>query len=170
VDSEDGYLSLKVRSFALLAVVFLLAGCGVSMPTDPHGTLRNISGGTLRVGVTESVAQDVEWVRLPAGSEPTGIEPELIRGFAAGNEATIEWVQGSEHELVEELKHGELDMVVGGFAKDTPWAKHAGMTRPYVETEDERGKTVKHVVLVRMGENALLLALDKYLLSQEVDP
>ncbi|EMY32588.1 lipoprotein [Arthrobacter crystallopoietes BAB-32] len=166
-------LSRRARPFAArlagLLLVAALAGCGLAMPTDPDGTLQDITGGTLRVGVTESVTENHDFVRLQPGAEPAGIEPELVRGFAATREASIEWVEGSEHQLVEDLKHGELDLVIGGLANDTPWSKHAGMTRPYAETRDERGKTVKHVMLVLMGENAFLLALDQYLLGQEVD-
>ena len=42
---------------------------------------------------------------------------------------------------------------------------HAGLTRPYAESRDERGKLHKHVMLVPMGENAFLLELDKFLVA-----
>ena len=158
----------RIRWAVILAAAPLLAGCGVSMPADPDGTLQEITGGTIQVGVTAAAGEEGNWVQLQPGAEPAGIEPDLVRGFAATREATIEWIGGTEHELVDDLEHGELDLVIGGFADDTPWTKHAGMTRPYMETKHERGKTVKHVMLTPLGENAFLLALDKYLLAQEL--
>lgn len=148
-----------MRSVVLVVLSLALTGCGMSIPTDPGGTLETAVNGSLRVGVTDSG----EWVQLETGRDPLGIEPRLIREFASSIDSRIVWVPGSEHELVEDLTNGELDLVIGGLADDTPWTKEAGLTRPYLETSDERGKTVKHVMLVPMGENAFLLKLDQFL-------
>ena len=102
-------------------------------------------------------------VDLAEGGEPRGTEPELLREFAAVVGAEVEWVEGSERELVEGLRDGELDAAAGGFRDDSPWEQKAGMTRPYAETVDEHGKTAKHVLLVPEGENAFLLELDTFL-------
>lgn len=155
------------RIAGLLAVVTLatgMAGCAVSVPRDPDGTLERVAGGNLRVGVTANG----KWASLRDGQEPQGIEPALARSFASSISATPEWVTGSEQELTKALKEGELDLVIGGFAADTPWVTHAGTTRPYTESKDAFGKTVKHVFLVPLGENAFLLALDRFLLQQDV--
>lgn len=141
----------------------VLAGCGMAMPSDPDGTLERVSGRTMRVGVTDNG----EWVRLEQGQNPTGSEPDLVRGFADSLGAEPRWISGSEQELVKSLKDGDVDVVVGGITDDTPWSTDAGMTRPYTESTDEQGKTEKHVMLVPLGENAFLLELDTFLLEQE---
>ena len=79
--------------------------------------------------------------------------------------ADIEWVSGTEHVLAEELKHGELDLVIGGLNDKTPWAQHGGLTRVYAESRDSHGSLQKHVMLVPLGENAFLLQLDKFLME-----
>ncbi|BDI22926.1 transporter substrate-binding domain-containing protein [Herbiconiux sp. L3-i23] len=150
---------------AALTVALTAALAGCSIPMDPEGTLASAEGGTLLVGVTENG----DWVRLD-GDEPSGIEPDLLRDFASDHDATIEWVEGSEQELIADLERGDLDILLGGFTDDTPWFDRTGMTRPYAESRDETGAIEKHVVLARMGENALLLALDRFLLSQDVTP
>ncbi|GAB3537045.1 transporter substrate-binding domain-containing protein [Arthrobacter tecti] len=155
---------LKVHAPLAALLLLTLSGCGTAIPQDPEGTLEKVSGGTLRVGVSENA----EWVQLPPTGDPRGIEPALVEEFADTLDAAIEWVPGAEHELADDLFHGELDMAIGGFGADTPWTKEAGITRPYTETTDERGKTVKHVMLVPLGENAFLLELDQFLLAQEV--
>lgn len=156
-------LNIRVVLTGLLLLLGLTS-CGVSIPQDPDGTLERVSGGTLRVGVVENE----EWVELPPTGDPRGIEPALVEEFADSLNANIEWVPGAEHKLVDDIFHGQLDLIIGGFSADTPWIKEAGITRPYVETIDERGKTLKHVMLVPMGENALLLKLDQFLQAQEV--
>lgn len=150
-----------------ITVILALTGCsGLTIPTDPLGTLDEVTGGTLDVGVVANG----KWVKLPPGGEPRGIEPDLVREFAEGHDAEIEWKRGAEHELVMDLKHEELDMVIGGFGSDTPWTTHAGITRPYVESTNDRGETVKHVMLTLLGENRFLLELDQFLLNQQVKP
>lgn len=150
-----------------VALMLALTGCaGNTIPSDPLDTLKEVTGGTLHVGVVDNG----QWVKLSPNGEPQGVEPDLVREFAARHDAEIEWNRGAEHELVLDLKHEELDMMIGGFGNDTPWTKHAGKTRPYVETKNERGETVKHVMLTLKGENRFLLELDEFLLSQQIKP
>jgi ABC-type amino acid transport substrate-binding protein len=149
----------------LLAALLALAGCGTSYPADPEGTLDRVRGGTLRVGASPNG----DWVQLPAGSggaaRVEGREAGLVQRFAEQLGADIEWVTGTEQVLADELKHGELDLVIGGLDDKTPWTTHAGLTRPYAESRDQRGDLHKHVMLVPLGENAFLLELDRFLME-----
>lgn len=143
----------------VLAAVLALAGCG-AYPADPAGTLKRVADDTLRVGASENG----EWVQF-AGEDVQGTEADLVRDFAARIGADVEWVPGTEHVLAEELKHGELDLVIGGLDDTTPWAQHGGLTRAYAESRDSRGSLHKHVMLVPLGENAFLLELDRFLME-----
>ena len=152
----------------LLAVLMVLSGCGSSFPADPEGTLERVRGGTVRVGAS----MNGDWVRINASgsgglssNDVQGTEAELVKDFAARLGAEIEWVAGTEQVLADELKHGGLDLVIGGLDDKTPWVTHAGTTRPYAESRDGRGSLHKHVMLVPLGENAFLLELDKYLME-----
>lgn len=140
----------------------MLGGCA-GIPADPDGTLARVSGGELRVGVTERPP----WVQLPESGEPQGIEPELVRRFAAQLGADIRWVDGSEQKLVGDLEHGAVDLVIGGIPADTPWSDRAGLSRSHHSTTDEHGQPLEPVMLVPTGENAFLLELDRFLLSQD---
>ena len=113
---------------AALAALATLSGC--QFPSDPDGTLEIVREGTMRVGVTESDP----WVDLADPDDPRGVEPELVRRFAASLNAEIEWIDGSEEELMGALKEGQLDLVVGGLTKKTPWKKEASLTWPYLRT------------------------------------
>lgn len=141
-----------------IALCAALAGCGVQIPADPDGTLDRVSGGTLRAGASPNG----ELVRVDDG-EVSGSEAELVEAFASSLDARVEWTEGSEESLVRGLEHGDLDLVVGGLTDATPWSDKAGMSRPYAEAVDSHGDTHKLVMLVPLGENAFLSALETFL-------
>jgi polar amino acid transport system substrate-binding protein len=141
----------------------LLAGCGLQIPADPEGTLERVAGGTLKAGISHNPP----WTETPSGSEPAGTEAELVRSFAAEHDARVEWVAGGESNLIRQLERGELDLVVGGLTKDSPWSKYAALTHPYLETRNAQGDKEQHVMAVRMGENAFMVALEEFLLEDE---
>lgn len=144
---------------ALLPV--LLAGCAVQVPADPNGTLDRVEGGELRVGATANPP----WVVLDDESAPSGIEPDLIEEFADRLGADVDWTTGSEAVLLDALDAGEIDLVLGGFRDDTPWNDRGAITRPYREVEVE-GRTEKHVMIARMGENGFLVELERFLTEE----
>jgi polar amino acid transport system substrate-binding protein len=96
------------------------------VPSDPDGTLERVEGATMRVGVTEADP----WVVLE-GERPRGLEVGLVRSFARSLGARVEWVEGSEAELVAALHEGQLDLVAGGLTPDGPWETEVALTRPY---------------------------------------
>jgi len=112
---------------AAVLVAVAAAGCGI--PRDPERTLDRVRGGTLRAGITAREP----WTTLEGG-RPGGVEVELVERFAAELAATVEWVDGSEADLMAALEVRELDLVVGGLTADTPWQAKAAITRSYATT------------------------------------
>jgi ABC-type amino acid transport substrate-binding protein len=149
-----------VRSAPTLIVLVLASGCGI--PRDPHGTLDRVRGGTLRAGVSVNEP----WTRVESG-RPAGVEVTLVREFADELDANVEWVVGSESELMAALERWELDVVVGGLGDDTPWRQRVGLTGAYLATDDPHGQKVRHVVAVPPGENGWLVRLERFLFARE---
>lgn len=143
---------------ALVLATATLSGCGLSIPTDPSGTLAAVEGGTLRAGVTPNG----DFVEV-SGDTPRGIEVDAISAFADSLDAEVEWTVGSEEALVRELENGGLDLIAGGLTDQTPWTDKAGVTRPYAEATAEDGSTLKLVMLAPLGENAFLSRLETFL-------
>lgn len=140
----------------ILAMTVSLVGCGMTVPTDPDGTLQQVSGGDLRVGV--SPAEGLADVSTDA---PTGPLVDLVDTFADSLDADIEWTIDSEETLVGMLEEGELDLVVGGLTDQTPWIDRAGVTRGYIGVPGADGRSI--VMLVPLGENAFLSELELFL-------
>ena len=116
---------MVLAAVALMAVT--AAGCGV--PRDPESTLDRVRGGTLRAGITASEP----WTTLEGG-RPGGVEVALVERLAQELGARVEWVDGSEADLIGALEMRELDLVVGGLTADTPWQTKAAITRSYATT------------------------------------
>jgi polar amino acid transport system substrate-binding protein len=119
-----------VRTLAVLALIAVTAAAGCQYPRDPDGTLNRVEGGVMRVGVAEADP----WVVID-GDEPSGgAEVELALRFARDLGARIEWVQGSEEELVNATKEGQVDLILAGLTNESRWKRDVAITRPYVET------------------------------------
>jgi polar amino acid transport system substrate-binding protein len=119
-----------VRALTLVMLLAALAAAGCQYPRDPDGTLNRVEGGVMRVGVTDADP----WVALEGDRPVGGAEVELARRFARELGARIEWVQGSEEELVNAAKEGQVDLILGGLTSKSRWKKDVAFTRPYVET------------------------------------
>lgn len=117
-----------MRLLPLIVAIALCSGC--QFPADPEGTLDRVRGGVMRVGVTPAEP----WVKLD-GSEPAGVEVELVERFADTLGARVEWVEGSETDLMEALHGRQLDVVIAGLTRQSVWAREAALTRPYLTTQ-----------------------------------
>ncbi len=141
----------------VVLIALILAGC-TTIPRDPDGTLDRIrETSVLRAGASPGG----RWVRID-GDRVTGVEPDLVSGFATSLGASVSWRTGGEEELVTAMEEGELDVLVGGLTAQSPWSEKVSITRPYAEST-ARGEKVDHVMAVPLGENALLDRLERYL-------
>jgi ABC-type amino acid transport substrate-binding protein len=143
-----------MRLFTLLALAVALGAC--DLPRDPEGTLERVEGSSVRVGITESPP----WTVITEG-EPRGVEPALLEELARDLDAEIEWVDGSESEILEEIEEGHVDVAIGGFTADNPWSKKVTFIQPYFTL----GKD-EHVMAVPHGENAWIVRLERFLRSK----
>lgn len=119
---------MRLRLALVLAASVVAVACDA--PRDPEGTLERVTGGTMRVGVSESDP----WVIL-SGAEPAGIEVELVERLARELDAEVEWVEGTVDDLAGALHVRELDLVVAGLTSSSGIASEAALTHPYVTTQ-----------------------------------
>lgn len=150
------------RPAALAAAIVLagaLSGCGLTIPADPDGTLETATGGVLRVGTSP----DGDLVTIDDGT-PSGSIVALVDRFAESIDAETAWTVASEETLVDRLESGEIDLVAGGITAQTPWIDRAGVTRGYPGIDGADGRDI--VMLVPLGENAFLSALERFLDQQ----
>lgn len=141
-----------------IGIAVLLGGCGVTIPSDPNGTLERVEDAVLRVGASPNGELVIERDGTFAGKEV-----DLVAGFAHDLDADIEWTLGSEEALVRGIERGELDLVIGGITDQTPWIDRVGATRPYATVRGTDDHVLSLVMLVPAGENRFLSTLERYL-------
>ncbi|WP_210528382.1 enoyl-CoA hydratase [Rubellimicrobium arenae] len=122
---------------ALAGLLALPASC--DLPRDPEGTLDRLAGGTLAVAVV--------------APELSADERQALSFLADDLGAELSFVAGDIHSAVDALGRGEIQAVAGAIPKDTPLTDETAATNP-VGPE-------RFVLLLRQGENALLLAANR---------
>lgn len=125
-------LLLVLPAVFLLLCFVVLQGC--RYPQDVEGTLDKVRDGILEVGVTENPP----WViRTDDGAE--GLEPEIIRSLAEQLNAEVRWHWGAESELLRALQQRQLDLIIGGIAKNKWVSKASAPSKPYVTVSSTVG-------------------------------
>ena len=132
-----------------VVALLMLSGCA-DLPWDPEGTMERIQESkVLRVGIISSGngAPDVpQRLFLSSVASETGSRPQLVRGPA--------------ELLLPKLEEGELDIVVGHFAADTPWSKRV----TFMPTPGQRGGDGEptSAAVIRNGENGWITLVHKH--------
>lgn len=134
----------------------------MDFPADAQGTLERAAGGELRVGVSVNPP----FTDVSADGSVAGSEVDLIEVYADRIDADIVWTPAGENTLAAAMGAGELDVVIGGLASDVPWTSDVALTRPYTTATGPDGSTVKIVMGVTPGENALLVDLEHFLAEE----
>ncbi|GGO60234.1 hypothetical protein GCM10010910_05130 [Microbacterium nanhaiense] len=140
-----------------LTVALGTSACGITIPSDPEGSLESVEGGTLRVGYSPDPGRIAEG---PGG--PTGPIADVVTGYAHTIDADVLWTLGSEETLSDAIDQGELDLAVGGFTEKSPWTDLAALSRGFLPPGAPEN-TPMSVALLPMGENALLSSFEAYL-------
>ncbi len=124
----------------IAAAMLVLTGCA-ELPWDPEGTLDRVEKSkVLRAGVVSSAGGTAQTYDrfLELIARETGSETRIARGSA--------------EELLPKIEKGELDIVVGHFAADTPWAKRVTIMPTPRQMGVEDGRPAPAAV-IRNGEN-----------------
>lgn len=138
-------MSGRLKVVSGLLALLALAGCDV--PRDPEGTLSDVRGKTLIVGVND-------------GNEPADErERAVLERFAESVNADISYHRAEFHRLAADLKNGRIHVIAGHLPKTTPFSKEIGLSVP-VSSMELDGERVETVFAVRKGENGLLTSLE----------
>jgi ABC-type amino acid transport substrate-binding protein len=122
-----------VRAKSILSCLLLILAPGCSnFPRDAEDTLREVGRGRPLVVGWSAAAP---WVRSAGGGEPAGIEPDLVRRWAATRGIQIQWVEAGEAQIVEGLNGNSLDLGVAGFTDKAPHGGLIGQTQPYLQVK-----------------------------------
>ena len=134
----------------LAAGAVLLASCG-AYPRDIDGTRERVEAGhVMRVGIFQGSLAGPDRALAAAFlarlSRATGAEPRLVTDAA--------------EPLLARLEAGELDLVIGEIAEDSPWLTDVAVIEPL--SEHSLGeRTVGLSPIARNGENRWVMLLER---------
>lgn len=135
-------------SFALPVAALLLAGCD-SLPRDAAGT-------TERIERTHAMR-----VTILPGTPDAPPALALLGTYARNRGARLILVPIHGEHAHKALEDGEIDALVGHFAKASPWQADIALSKPVARGEpDDKEHPVLRIAW-RNGENALILATDR---------
>jgi len=137
------------RTWLVLGALAALAACGLEVPRDVDGTLARVRETHLiRVGLVEG----------PAGAADPAIAPFLAR-LRARTGAAPRIVRGSAEPLLAALEDGQLDLVIGEIAQDSPWIADVAVIEPLAERTVGR-RRLGLSPIARNGENEWVMLLE----------
>lgn len=156
------------RRIWFVALLLGVTGCSEpAFPRDAEGTLERVmADGVLRVGASENVP----WSEVADDGSVSGAEAAILVDYADTLGATVAWTPGAESRLILALEEGDLDVVMGGIRADSPWADKAALTRPHARSTGPDGGEEELVFACRLGENALLTNLERFLVAEGLEP
>ncbi|WP_432770703.1 MAG: hypothetical protein HEQ22_08240 [Sphingopyxis sp.] len=131
---------------ALLALA--LAGCS-DLPRDAAGSTERIEQrGTLRAAIL-------------AGTPDAAPALTLLGDYARTHGARLVVVRIHGEHAHRALADGDIDALVGHFAKASPWQADIALSQPVGGAEPEDSERPVLRIARRNGENALILATDR---------
>lgn len=133
---------------SLLMLPLLIGGCD-ALPRDAAGTTDRIERAhAMRVTI------------LP-GTPDARPALALLDSYARSHDARITLVPIHGEHAHKALEDGEIDVLVGHFAKASPWQADIALSKPVARGEpDDKDHPVLRIAR-RNGENALILATDR---------
>ena len=141
-------MAIRSRASLVGLLVSFLAVSGCNYPMDAEGTTRTVvETGILRSG-------------LVAGSDQGAGARHAIEALARDIEAQPSVTKGTAENLMRMLEHGELDIVVGDFAGNSPWSKRVILTSSPMAGDPRKDMPVLRGAL-RQGENRWYMFVER---------
>jgi hypothetical protein len=132
----------------VLLICAALGACG-SIPADPEDTTERVrSERVFRVGLIAGGAPSPERAKA------------LLARVSTAVGATPRFERGAAEPLLLALEAGELDLVVGAVAEDTPWLTRVAPSPPVATAPRGEGR-VMLAAFARNGENRWITIVDR---------
>ncbi len=97
---------------------------------------------------------------MPADPDRRAAGLAYLSRLAAATGARARIRQGASETLLADLEHGELDLVLGEFAGDSPWRADVAILEP-LSTRKVGRHRIGLSPVARNGENAWIMLLER---------
>ncbi|MBT2244973.1 hypothetical protein JQK15_15630 [Sphingobium sp. BHU LFT2] len=128
--------------------MLLLAACNV-LPRDPAGTSTRVAKER---AFTVALAD-------PAVNGAPEVQ-RLVHEIERRTGAQVHWRPGTGEGLFAQLDDGTLDLVIGRFQADSPWAMNVAFGPPLLKTGTKEGP-LELKAAMRNGENRWIMTVER---------
>jgi hypothetical protein len=133
---------------AIIAVIALLAACDM-LPRDPAGTSKRITEErTFTVALADPTVHEASQVQT------------LIHEIERRTSAKAQWRPGAGEALFQQLDDGKLDLVIGRFTAESPWAMEVAFGPP-LSTTGTKEAPLELKAAMRNGENRWIMTVER---------
>lgn len=135
---------MRVAACALL----LLSACDM-LPRDPAGTSQRIERSrTFNVALADPAIRSAPQVS------------KLVAEIERRTKSRAEWHSGSGEALFQHMSEGRLDLVIGRFTADSPWATDVAFA-PALATSGSKDAPIELKAAMRNGENRWIMTVER---------
>jgi DNA-binding transcriptional LysR family regulator len=139
---------MKPQLWSLPFAVLALTACD-RLPRDASSSTDRIArSGEMRIVV------------MP-GTPNAAPALALVGDYARRHKARLTRISAHGDHALHQLEEGKVDVVIGHFAKASPWQAEVALSKPVGRSEPDDSKQPVLRIARRNGENALILATDR---------
>ncbi|MBZ9650025.1 hypothetical protein K9B33_21045 [Sphingobium sp. 3R8] len=133
----------------IIAIAFLLLGACDALPRDPANTSDRIARShSFTVALTDSSVRAAPEV------------DRLIREIERRTKARAQWRIGSGELVLQQLDDGTLDLAIGRFTAESPWATDVAFA-PALSTTGSKDSPIELKAAMRNGENRWIMTVER---------
>lgn len=133
---------------AIILAVSLLAACDI-LPRDPAGTSKRIAERrSFTVALADPTVHEAAQVRT------------LVHEIERRTRAKAQWRPGAGEVLFQQLDDGTLDLVIGRFSAESPWAMDVAFGPP-LSTTGTKDAPLQLKAAMRNGENRWIMTVER---------
>lgn len=133
---------------AIILAILLLAACDM-LPRDPAGTSKRIAEKrTFTVALADPTVHEAPQVLT------------LVHEVERRTNAKAQWLPGAGEALFQQLDDGTLDLVIGRFTTESPWAMDVAFGPP-LSTTGTKEAPLQLKAAMRNGENRWIMTVER---------
>lgn len=141
---------MHMRSYWPAVTALMLTSACTALPRDPDATLTDIQ---------KSRQINVGLIADPHPLAPGRVQALLVH-LRDKTGATLVRRSGAAEPLLDQLRHGELDLVIGTFTEETPWETDVALAPP-IAIAGPQDRRLELRAAAKNGENAWIMMVER---------
>jgi polar amino acid transport system substrate-binding protein len=145
-------------TLCVLLALLALSACD-GYPRDADHLTRRAAEHGMRVGASH----DPPYVVVAADGSVSGIEADLVQGFADAHGYRLTWAANGHDVMMRDLERAHLHAVIGGHHRKSPWEPKVGWSQSLHLRANDDAPLPERRIALPPGQCGWHLAFDRHL-------